>query len=268
MFEQLPERLKNPLPVASNKKRQAPSSKVSMPREAKSNSDLQKDVSPSVGIARAVTFPTPSPAQNPAVSRSSMDDNRFAIKSPSTSSLRQNYQDLRSQAETSIVGTPDSSSTASSIHRQQYNTHNFGTNNALPDVGSMMFPSADPFEYPNQPVTDFGNIKQEDSRNMHNGLPVPPMYLSNNVTGNNMSGLYDDLEGQLFGPLPPYLMQGHEPFDVLGSSMDSSMMGMQNSQGVSYGSNGVSPNGDMNFGGIFSNDGDDWNNMIADQRYR
>jgi len=128
----------------------------------------------------------------------------------------------------------------------------------------MMFSSADPFAYPpNQPMTEFDNIKQENvgSVNSH-GLQVPPIYLSN---GSNTPSIYDDLEGQLFGPLPPYLVQGQQQFDISGQ-MDPRMTG-QNLQEINYQSS-VTPNGDMNFDGIFSGEGDDWSNMLAEQRYR
>jgi hypothetical protein len=159
-----------------------------------------------------------------------------------------------SPAELSATGTPDSSSTSNSIQLQQYNLQQFGGNDALPDLSAMMFPSADPFAYPNQPMMEFDNIKQENIGNM----PLPN-YLSNGP------GIYDDLEGQLFGPIPPYLMQGQPNFDI-SAQMDTGMSGL-NPQEVNY-HTGVTPNGDLNFDSIFSGEGDEWSNMLADQRFR
>lgn len=60
---------------------------------------------------------------------------------------------------------------------------------------AMMFPSGDPFAYPNiQPAVGYRNVHAQDSM---------PFY---------MHQVYDDIEGQLLGQtIPPYLMQpGHQ----------------------------------------------------------
>ena len=75
----------------------------------------------------------------------------------------------------------------------------------------------------------------------------------------------DDLEGQLFGPIPPYLMQGQPNFDV-GPQMDTAMSGL-NPQQMNF-QTGVAPNGEINFDGIFTGDTEDWGNMMADQRFK
>jgi hypothetical protein len=158
-----------------------------------------------------------------------------------------------SPSDISATGTPDSSSTSNSIQQQPYNLQQFGANNALPDLSAMMFPSADPFAYPNQPMMEFDNIKQDNIGNM-----PQPSYLSGGP------GIYDDLEGQLFGPIPPYLMQGQPAFDA-STEGNYGMTGL-NPQETNY-QTGVTPNGDINFDGIFSGEGDEWSNMLADQRF-
>ena len=93
---------------------------------------------------------------------------------------------------------------------------------------------------------------------MLNGQPQPNNYAPS---------VYDDLEGQLFGPIPPYLMQGQPNFDVGAvAQMDTGMSGL-NPQQMNF-QTGVTPNGEINFDGIFSGDSDDWGNMMADQRFR
>lgn len=69
----------------------------------------------------------------------------------------------------------------------------------------MMFPSADPFAYPNQPMTTLESrnfIKSEDcfDANMYDLANTP-------IAG----GPYDNLDAQIYGQLPPYLMQGQQP---------------------------------------------------------
>ena len=87
-------------------------------------------------------------------------------------------------------------------------------NNYVPDLSSMMFPSADPFAYPNQPMTALENrqsIKQEN--------PVDP----NTFSPSNSSGApYTGLD---YGSLP-YMMQSQ----LLGFGMQSvdPSMGMSN----------------------------------------
>lgn len=256
LFEQLPARLKDgrAAPVSAKKKRSAPSPNPVGPRGVRSTPELsQADPGSAGGIARATTFPAPSPIQTNNLSRGSFDENRFQSNTLSNPNLRQSFQELMSPSDLSATGTPDSSSTGNSIQQQQYNLQQFGGNNALPDLSAMMFPSADPFAYPNQPLMEFDNIKQENTGNI-----LQPSFLSNG------RGVYDDLEGQLFGPIPPYLMQGQPNFDV-SAQMDPGMSGLN--QEMNYQTGGI-PNGDMNFEGIFSGEGDDWSSMLVDQRFR
>jgi hypothetical protein len=169
-----------------------------------------------------------------------------------------------SPTDISATGTPDSSSTGNSLHQPRYTLQTpLGVDNAFPDLSAMMFPSADPFAYPNQPIMQFENTKQENL-DILNGSQARQMYLSN---GNGGSGVYDDLEGQLFGPLPPYLTQGQQNFDTQGQMDSGNVMAGLNPQEINYHA-GETSNSDMNFDGIFSGDGDEWSSMLADQRYR
>jgi hypothetical protein len=198
------------------------------------------------------------------VQKPSLGDKRFQINTISNPNLRQSFQELVSPIDLSASGTPDSTSTSNSMHGPQYAMPQFSSNNNLPDLSAMMFPSADPFAYPNQPMMEFENIKQENLGGMNNGSQAPPMFLSNGTSGQSM---YDDLEGQLFGPIPPYLMQGQQPYDVLGQmETGNTVMAGPNPPDMNYHAD-VTPNGEMNFDGIFSGDGDEWSNM-DDQRFR
>lgn len=166
----------------------------------------------------------------------------------------------------STSGTPDSKSSNSFSQTQssQYSSQqpfNCGTD-GLPDLGAMMFPSADPFAYPNQPMMELEAAKEDPLHNILDRSQVQPMFLSNGPSG---PAVYDDLEGQLFGPLPPYLMQGQHNFDL---PMDSMMGGLNPNDMNGMVSSGMTPNADMNFDGIFSGEGDEWNNMLQDQRLR
>lgn len=106
---------------------------------------------------------------------------------------------------------------------------------------------------------EFDNIKQENI--MMSNSQVPPIYLPNGGPGQE----YDDLQGQLFGPLPPYLSQAQTNFALQAPMAPGNMMG--GGQEMNYHA-GVPTNEDMNFDGIFSGDAEDWSNMMTDQRYR
>ena len=79
-------------------------------------------------------------------------------------------------------------------------------NNAhLPDLTAMMFPSADPFAYPNQPMSalEDGPFKQDP-----NGMSFPGsnnMFYPNGTSSSSIS--YENLAMPMFGSLPPFLMQ-------------------------------------------------------------
>lgn len=217
---------------------------------------------PVMGISRATTFPMQATsAQNTNYPRTSLDSNRFQ----SNPNLRHSYHEFMSPStDMSPIGTPDSSSTGS-MQPHYPLPPQFGVNNGVPDLGAMMFPSNDPFAYPNHPMMEFDNIKQENV--MMSNSQIPTIYLPNGGPGQE----YDDLQGQLFGPLPPYLSQTQTHYDLQGPMGPGNMMGGDGAGGGGQEMNyhaGVVPNEDMNFDGIFSGDGEDWSNMMTDQRYR
>ncbi|KAI0399577.1 hypothetical protein F4802DRAFT_588770 [Xylaria palmicola] len=68
-------------------------------------------------------------------------------------------------------------------------------------LDAMMFPSDDPLAYPNQPRADFGM----HGPGMNHANPAD--VLQHDPSSYYVPHLYDGIEGQLLGPLPPYLMQ-------------------------------------------------------------
>ncbi|KAI1435741.1 hypothetical protein GGR50DRAFT_702483 [Xylaria sp. CBS 124048] len=70
-------------------------------------------------------------------------------------------------------------------------------------LDAMMFPSDDPLAYPTQPRVDFGI----QGSGLHHGNPGGVLH--HDHSSYYMPHLYDGIEGQLLGPLPPYLMQSH-----------------------------------------------------------
>jgi hypothetical protein len=103
-----------------------------------------------------------------------------------------------------------------------------GLNVPLADISTMMFPSADPLAYPNQPMTAFEN-KHPQAFERSNGTPVAggglPLHLSSSIDQKGNPGMYaptsmpsgperrmNDNEAQLYGPMPMYLMQGAQQY--------------------------------------------------------
>ncbi|KAI1082185.1 hypothetical protein F5B20DRAFT_578400 [Whalleya microplaca] len=73
--------------------------------------------------------------------------------------------------------------------------------NPIHQLDAMMFPSDDPLAYPNQPRDDLG--VQQPGVNSANPGGIP----HHDPSHFYIPTLYDGLEGQLMGPLPPYLLQ-------------------------------------------------------------
>lgn len=263
LFEQLPQKLKDcrPTTISQKKKRAAPSPNLG-PLGIVSSQDLpSSQPGPSFTPAsRATTFPASAPSPDVGPQRSSLDGSRFQLNTLSAPNLRQNFHEMISPTDFSNVGTPDSSSTAPSLP-QSYPQQQFGSANGanpLTDLKSMMFPSADPFAYPpNQPMMKLDNT---DTLGLFNGDQTPISYVSNN----GLPATYDDLEGQLFGPIPPYMAQSQQTFDYQ-AQLDRGNMPSMGALSMEY-PTGLTPNGDMNF--ILSGDGNDWTNKLGDQQFR
>jgi len=103
--------------------------------------------------------------------------------------------------------TPDSASTGGSSNRQRLN--------GLNKLDSLMFPSDDPFAYPNQPMMGLGF-----KRPARGGQAQESAYL--------IPGSFDDIDGQLLGQVPPYLMQeqGQPNLGMSGHGYAPGMMGL------------------------------------------
>ena len=103
-------------------------------------------------------------------------------------------------------GTSGSPSTASSSHQQPYGVQHhqqqsLGSHNPVNKVDTLMFPSEDPFAYPNQPMMELGF--------------QPPVTMASQGSQNPssqffMPGSFDDMDSHLLGQPPPYVIQHPE----------------------------------------------------------
>jgi hypothetical protein len=243
--------------MLSKKKRSASSL-----NNAKSNPETANPRPVAANCQRSTTFPFPLNLATSSRQDFSFDTSRSASGRGPDQQIRQSFHELVSPTDISATATPDSTKSGSSMQPPFGMQQPYGEDNFIPELGAMMFSSADPFAYPNQPMIDFENrqLKQEFVGNMLE-TSAPNMYLSNTAT--NVSSPYDNIEGQLFGPLPPYLMQNQPNIDM--SQMNMTMPGLNPQQMRSH--SGLTPGVGVNFDEIFAESNDEWNNMLADQGY-
>ncbi|KAH8909980.1 hypothetical protein BR93DRAFT_444523 [Coniochaeta sp. PMI_546] len=217
LFEQLPERLRQikgrPIP---SKKRSASSAKQSLSaRPGGIALDLNKTQRRSDEIGRP-QMRTPGEQQIKVPQRtSSFDIARMQQGGLSAHNFSTSFQDLLPMDMSSTGEGSEGSSTPGGIGQPsaqnllRLQTQAPGGNSTLYKLDAMMFPTGDPFAYPNQqPLMDFPIASpQARQGGPHNG---------GGGGGQNpdsmqfyMPNMYDDIEGQLLGPLPPYLAQHH-----------------------------------------------------------
>jgi len=137
-------------------------------------------------------------------------------------------------------------------------------------MSAMMFPSTDPFAYPNQPMTTFENSnlqnfpRKTESSPTITSLPfqasdidIKPHLASYGPSGlqNIQIGLRRPDDVQLFGPMPMYLMQGAQ----LASAQGQRAFHPQPQPHQPH----LGSDSTMNFDDIFG--GEEWANAFMDQ---
>ena len=238
------------------KKRSASSLNPVLKHESRSTPDVKNSVYPVSNVQRATTFPTRIDTTASTRQSISFESPRHPNNAIPDQKWRRSFQDLISPVDISGTGTPESAGSSNGLQTQMNFQQPFG------DLGAMMFPSADPFAYPNQPIMTFDNLQQK-SGFTGNAIDtsIPNMFLGN---GPGVSSPYDNLEGQLFGPLPPYLMHTQPGVDM--SQIDMSGIPGFNPQEMSS-RTGLTPGVgvNMNFDDLFAGGSDEWN--MLDQVY-
>ena len=136
------------------------------------------------------------------------------------------------------------------------------------DLSSMMFSSTDPFAYPNQPMTALENRQFHKQEYPYN----PNVY--NRPSNPTNSPPFENLDAQLFGPIPMYMMQCHTtrsevpnmsvPMDISEGASTLAMSDGDSPWAQSQGRQEVVTPG-MNLDHIF---GEDWSVGWMDQGYR
>lgn len=109
-----------------------------------------------------------------------------------------NSNDPYSPDSTNVATFDSASATPSSSGRSTYGSNQQYTN-ILPDMTDIMFPSADPLVYPNQPMMALEDQDLFRTINVDKFSPLETPAVTR--------GPYEALDTQFFTPVPPYLMQ-------------------------------------------------------------
>jgi hypothetical protein len=221
-------------------------------------------------MKRASTFPAPveSPLHRASVPNEGTSHRRELLLTDAAH--RRSLHEFSPASSSRGSGTPESNPGAVplSAHFGLFPPPSFGNNGTgVPELAAMMFPSDDPFAYPNQPMSFF-----ENSQGMDPGFsplvdhsPNGTMFTAE--TNSNDSPQYD-MEAQLFGPMPPYMMQGQAATVAPQQHLnDLTMAGLNVNPDEIYQqhpSTGLTPG--VNMDEIFS--GEAWNSLLMEQTLR
>ena len=215
LFKQLPEKLKGvETSQTSQRKRQA------------SNIEALEPCNPAQLTGNAPKA-SPKPASGNRTALQQKDQNSPAPALQASNMTPNQYEplDLRHQAVAKAAATRDYPSSSQEPYSpnsaeppKSDGTANTPTNGPwspsgflqpiparLPDLGTVMFPTTDPLAYPNQPLStleDRNFARQDDlfDQNIYNAGNTP----------STIGAVYEPMDAQLFGPMPPYLMQGQQ----------------------------------------------------------
>lgn len=123
--------------------------------------------------------------------------------------------------------TPDSTSTASSAHRHAFSSQPLNAHaihNPVNKLDSLMFPSEDPFAYPNQPMMELGFQPKADAPGITMAAPNASFFFT---------GSFEEMGDQILGQPPPYMTPQQQPqhMGMAGTMYDpQSMMALHSAQ--------------------------------------
>ncbi|KAM0241454.1 hypothetical protein ACHAP5_007571 [Fusarium lateritium] len=225
LFDQLPEQLDaGAVRQVPSKKRSAPTGR---PSSGSSNHTPIPASMSSIGTADFTRTSQMSTSSYPTtLSQGTMDMQGGGMTSFNDNTFSVNFGEFMSPEMQR--STPEStSSAATSTQRFPYAGQQVGMHNPVNKLDSLMFPSEDPFAYPNQPMMELGYPSKTDQPTSMND--------SNQDMQLFLTGTFDDVESHIFGQPPPYMVhqQGQAMMNPVGQPMyanPSAIMGMPPSQ--------------------------------------
>lgn len=179
---------------------------------------------------RANTFPNVSPGMDKAQAYPTTAHPSQGLDTMYPQSSTASYYDLAQSIPLDTSSTPSLSSGVSARQESFPTSPSTFAEQSFPlaDLSAMMFPSEDPFAYPNQtaaPAQTYDNLLKnlgddpsfpfpatlDDlrmQRDAGSNTFVPPSSTFMFSNGESMDGQSNDNEVQLLGPMPAYMMQG------------------------------------------------------------
>ncbi|KAI0543853.1 hypothetical protein F4679DRAFT_567095 [Xylaria curta] len=196
LFEQLPVNLKGfeAQTIPSKKRARSVLKGESSPSLQKASSPTSRGASkvPSLSKAISVKIQKRSPVSVPHSSSFGNEHVPSPNFDPSLGAFNFSPSDITVTSQDSIATT--------SVSEAKLQHGTTGAAQQIHRLDAMMFPSDDPLAYPNQPRADFG----VHAPSLHHANPGD--VLQHDPSSYYVPQFYDGIEGQLLGPLPPYLM--------------------------------------------------------------
>ncbi|KAG5954665.1 hypothetical protein E4U58_007522 [Claviceps cyperi] len=215
LFDQLPERLEQARtlrPSASSRKRSAaglkpatvPKSQMSINQamSASRTDDFMRNRHNSIQSF----FGSPNSRGSVDSSMGQGSDLGFPDPAFSGNMFDIHPMDLSSQA------TPDSNSAGSSTPRHIFPSQTLAqaVHNPVNKLDSLMFPSEDPFAYPNQPMMELGFQPKADAPGITMAAPNASFFFT---------GSFEEMGDQILGQPPPYITQQQQQHMSMAGAM-------------------------------------------------
>lgn len=260
LFEQLPEALRiGRLNSFAQKKRSAPMQEIP-------KSDMRTTPQSSVQIPTDQSTPS-SGTEAPNPKHSSRDYKSQSLQQQTMTNLEsafgQSAQEmfgLTNQNSTGFQQSLPPMGTIPSNTTQSTSPTNTSRGGGFPDLSIMMFPTNDPFAYPNQPMTTLENLQDTGEDQTFN------IQMFN---GGTYRGAYSNLNAPFYGPLPSYqIPKIRGSTDVGGTQTAGQPSGIANQNWTTQQPGGERfrcPPVEGNWDAMF---GEDWSGGWTDQGYR
>ena len=227
----------------SQKKRQAPSQRpVAQSQVVHSAPEVKMRALSNDNASNSMRRVSTSPTQPGSWNHSSIPQDPSTLRNQLVTGIEPNYrrdsQDLYLSPNTNSAerqtGNSPRSSLPSSASQPSFPMQNVLPGHGIHDLSAMMFPSTDPFAYPNQPMTTLESqnlVKQENplDSNMYNQPSTSTPY------GNLEAQMYDStLQFAPQGQQPNFGMQNMPPMRMSNADPTATTISMQGREGSGW----------------------------------
>ncbi|KAI9663980.1 MAG: hypothetical protein M1821_007471 [Bathelium mastoideum] len=220
LFDRLPKKADRGRQGATTSKKRRPATSPTVASQGPGNAGTDK---PGNGAnllteeKRAMTFPklNNTPNRKSFPHPLSLSHNNTPLDSPYTLNSPEVFGSPSVGSDVGVNGPM-------SANQPNFPVPNSYQNPALADLQAMMFPSNDPFAYPNEAMTSFetnNQFNQFEPNAMNQDMsPRSSMLVQPRSSGMDSNG---NLDAQLFGPLPPYMSQSQQQQFNMSSQQDA-----------------------------------------------